>query len=97
MQTERGKAFVDNEPELTETEIESARQRGKIAVSLKGKPVLVSIEHIGFLAVKFALANGEFETVLLDRIAGEALRQLFQSLKQIEWKTDSMRPGPGRH
>ena len=97
MQSDRGKVFEATEPELTDGEIRKAQDDQKIVLSFKGKPVLASIDEIGFLAVKFALADGTFETVLFDRFAGETLWQLFQSAKQIEWKTAALRPGPGRH
>jgi hypothetical protein len=48
---------------------------GKIAASSKAKPVATTPENIGFIAVKFALHDGSFETVLLDyfsaRVSGQ--------------------------
>jgi hypothetical protein len=97
MKTDRGKAFIDQEPSLSDDEITHARETGKYAVSFKGMPVLISSEDIGFMAIKFALADGTFETVLLDQLAGEALWQLLESVKQIDWKTKALKPGPSRH
>jgi hypothetical protein len=56
MQMERGKAFIEHEPELTAEEVERARSDGKIVVSFKTKPVLV-MDDVGFVAVKFALSS----------------------------------------
>jgi hypothetical protein len=72
MQIERGKAFIEHEPELTAEEVERARIDGKIVVSFKIKPVLV-MDDIGFVAVKFVLSNGTPVTMLLDRLGSLAL------------------------
>jgi hypothetical protein len=95
--TPRGKAFDENEPELTEDEIELAKNGGTIAVSFKGKPVLLNVEEIGFLAVKFALANGGFQTLLLDQFSAKALHGLIETANVIEWKTDVVRPKGRTH
>jgi len=97
VQTPRGKAFVEGEPEISAQEIEQAKSGEKIAVSFKGTPVLASINDIGFIAVKFALADGTFPVVLLDRFSAAALRQLIQAVEQIEWKTDAVRPKGSRY
>jgi hypothetical protein len=47
MQMERGKVFIEHEPELTAEEVERARSDGKIVLSFKTKPVLV-MDDIGF-------------------------------------------------
>ena len=96
MQTERAKAFVKHEPELTAEEVERARSDGKIVVSFKTKPVLV-MDDIGFVAVKFVLSNGTPVTMLLDRFAGEALWHLLQNVKHLDWKDPALRPGAARH
>jgi hypothetical protein len=97
MQTERGKAFEENEPELTAIEIDAARNAGKYVVSFKGMPVLSSVEVIGFLAVKFALSDGSFTTIVLDRLAAEGLWTLIDGPKKLGWRTDALRGGPSRH
>jgi hypothetical protein len=97
MDTPRGKAFVEQEPELSEHEIERAKEERKIAISLRGKPVLLSVKEIGFIAVKFALADGTSQTVLLDRLSAAALRKLIQSVEGIDWKTDAVRPRGPKH
>jgi hypothetical protein len=94
MQTERAKAFVKHEPELTAEEVERARSDGKIVVSFKTKPVLASIGDIGFVAVKFVLSDDSPVTILLDRFAGEALWHLLQNVKHLEWKDPCLKPGP---
>jgi hypothetical protein len=97
MQTERGRAFVESEPELSADEIQRARESGKYVVSFKGTPVLLSVEEIGFLTIKFALADGTFPTVVLDRLAAEALWSLIQGPKGLGWRTDALRGGPSQH
>jgi hypothetical protein len=97
VKSERGKAFEANEPNLSEDEIRSAYESGKIAVSFKGKPVLASTEDIGFLAVKFALADGTATTILLDRMSAEPLAHLIETVKSTQWKTGSMKPKGGPH
>jgi hypothetical protein len=95
--TPRGKAFDEHEPELTDAEIEPARAGGKIAISFKGKPVLQSMTDIEFLAVKFALADGSFEVVLLDQFSARALGTLIDAVNRLEWKTDAVRPKGPQH
>ena len=51
MQTERGKLFDENEPALSDDEVSTAYEDGKIAASFKGKPVVTSPENIGFIAI----------------------------------------------
>ncbi len=93
--TPRGQAFDAHEPELTEQEIEDAKNSGAIAVSFKGSPVLLSTTDIGFVAVKFALANGGFQTILLDQFSARSLDKLIQTMNGLAWKTDALRPkGP---
>ena len=60
MLTERGKLFEEKEPSLSDDEVSAAYENGKIAASLKGKPLATSPENIGFIAVKFALQRRLF-------------------------------------
>jgi hypothetical protein len=66
---------IEKEPELSDDEVSNANENGKIAASSKAKPVATTPENIGFIAVKFALHDGSFETVLLDyfsaRVSGQ--------------------------
>jgi hypothetical protein len=95
--TPRAKAFDDHEPPLTDGEIDAAKSNGRMAVSFKAKPVLQSADAIQFIAVKFALANGAFETVLLDRMAAAPLASLIQTIEGMQWLTAALKPGPARH
>ena len=97
MQTERGKLFDEKEPELSDDEVARAYEDGKIAASFKGKPVVTSPENIGFIAIKFALHDGSFETVLLDYFSARVLRSLIDSVDKIGWKTAAAKPGETRH
>jgi hypothetical protein len=47
MLTERGKLFEEKEPSLSDDEVSAAYENGKIAASLKGKPLATSPENIG--------------------------------------------------
>jgi hypothetical protein len=97
MQTERGKLFDEKEPELSDEEVSKAYEAGKIAASFKGKPVATSPEDIGFLAVKFALHDGSFSTVLLDYFSARVLRTLIDSADRIGWKTTAVTPAETQH
>jgi hypothetical protein len=98
MQTERGKAFDDNEPTLSESEITEAHDTAKIVVSFAAKPRLSPDgEHIAYMAVKLALYDGSPVTVLFDRFSAETLCQWVQTAQSVGWKTDSMRGGPSQH
>jgi hypothetical protein len=97
MQTERGKLFDNKEPELSDHEVSKAYEDGKIAASFKGKPVVTSPEQTGFIALKFALHDGSFETPLSDYFSARVLRSLIDSVDKIGWKTASMMPDDTRH
>lgn len=84
-QTARGQAFEKYEPGLTTDEIITARDIGKNALSLRGKPILAPPDRIGFIAVKFALADGTTPTILLDEMAGRALWRLLQTANEFQW------------
>ena len=45
MLTERGKLFEEKEPSLSDDEVSEAYENGKIAASLKGKPLATSPEN----------------------------------------------------
>jgi hypothetical protein len=99
MQSERGKAFEDNEPTLSEDEIAAAHDDGRIVLSLKLKPRLSADgEHVAYMAVKLLLCDGsEPTTILFDRMAAEVMGHWAQTMKTYDWKTSSMQPGPSRH
>lgn len=96
-QTERGKAFDAQEPELDPEEIYAAKNAGKIAVSFRGKPVLGSPTDIQFIAIKYALVNNDFSVVLLDRFSAGVLLSFLQTVEQTGWKATSMKPGGTQH
>jgi hypothetical protein len=95
--TPRAQAFDKHEPPLDESEIDAAKTAGRMVLSFRAKPVLETKDAIQFLAVKFALANGAFETVLLDRMAAAPLASLIQTVEGMRWLTDALKPGPSRH
>jgi hypothetical protein len=97
MLTERGKLFEEKEPSLSDDEVSAAYENGKIAASLRGKPLATSPENIGFIAVKFALHDGSFATVLLDYFSARALATLIGSVDKIGWKTAPVLPDETRH
>jgi hypothetical protein len=99
MQTERGRAFEEYEPILSENEIAAAHDAAKIVVSFKAKPRLdVTGNHIAYVAVKLALYDGSPPvTVLFDRFSAEALSHWIQTAKKLDWKTGPMIPGPAQH
>jgi hypothetical protein len=96
-ETPRGRAFDEHEPALSDDEIAQAVESDRAALSLKGKPVLHATGAIQFLAVKFALTDGTFETLLLDRLAANALLALISATNQVDWDGRAMRPGPVRN
>jgi hypothetical protein len=81
MQTERAKLFDEKEPALSDDEVSKAYEDGKIAA--KEKPVVTSLENIGFIAIKFALHDGSFEAVLLDYFSARVLRSLIDPVDKI--------------
>src|SRR5216684_4247634 len=97
MQTERGKAFEQYEPTIDKNETTAAFSAGATALSLAELPCLSDTGTIEYIAVKFALANGGFATVLLDRMAGAALKKLVDSADSINWDANALRPGPTAH
>lgn len=95
--TPRGKLFDDMEPSLGLPEIKSALDENRIALSFHGKPMTDPDGTIKFLAVKLALANGSFSTVLLDRFSASALKALIDGADQINWDGKSMLPNSTKH
>ena len=97
MHTERGKAFDRDEPTLDTAETLTAFETGRAAISLAVLPCLAETRTIEYLAVKFALANGNFATVLLDRLAAAALREAIKATGQVQWDGNTLRAGPSAH
>lgn len=98
MKTERGRAFIRFKPSLANNEIRQAEETGHTVVSFDGQAVLDDAgERIRFLAVKFALANGETPTILLDPLATPALGTLLELPVKLNWSTASLKAGDTQH
>jgi hypothetical protein len=97
VKTERGKEFGDRMPLLSDEEIGIAHNSGKSVLSLKSRACAVSETAIGMLAVKFALADGSFVTVLLDRLAAGALHRQIDVANKTGWKTEAAALGATHH
>jgi hypothetical protein len=93
LKTERGRVFETHKPILSDDEILIAHNSGKSVLSLKGCACAVSADAIGMLAVKFALADGSFEIVLLDRLAAATLHRLIDVANKTDWKTEAANLG----
>jgi hypothetical protein len=96
-QTERGKEFEGREPLLNDDEIVRAAETAQIVASLKGKPVVGPRGDIGYIAVKFALYDGSFVTMLFDRVAASAFAAHVQSADRINWDGNALKPGQTAH
>jgi hypothetical protein len=97
MQTDRGQAFEDYQPIVSEDEIRAAYEAGKMVVSFHATPYLDHTgDHIAYLAVKMALYDGlPPVTVLFDRFSAEVLTGYIQTVKNMGWKTDTMKAALG--
>src|SRR4051812_47897050 len=97
VRTDRGKAFIEHEPKLSNSEIQRALDTDRMALSLAGKPVLHPSGVIQFLAIKIALADGTSPIVLLDRMAAAAMKTVIESADSINWDGNALVPGPTSH
>jgi hypothetical protein len=97
MQTERELAFQIHEPKLTEEETLDAFVRSEVALSLKALPCISPTGIVEYVAVKFALQNGDTPTVLLDRFAAGAFLAVIDSMNQVGWDGTVLRAGPMSH
>ena len=52
---------------------------------------------VEYLAIKFAHRNGALTTVLLDLFAAAAMRAAIDSLDQIAWDGNALRPRQTEH
>jgi hypothetical protein len=93
-QTPRGITWDKFEPKLEPGELTAANHAGKMIVSATFKPVLASVEEIGFIAVKFVLDDGKSQTVFLDRFAAGAVGGAIVAVNQVQWKTIPNPKGP---
>ena len=95
--TQRGTEFGKHKPSLSDEEIGIAHNAGRSVLSFKGRPCAISEDKIGVLAVKFALADGSFETVLLDQLAARLLHAEIDMANKTGWKTEAAALGTTRH
>jgi len=86
-QTPRGEAFDEYKPVLSDKEISAAHDSAKIVVSLYGKLCLLP-DNKTFLAVKLALYDGSFLTLLFDQISAVALSSSVQNAVEQHWKAE---------
>jgi hypothetical protein len=87
----RRDAFDENKPDLSDDDITIAHDSARIVVSLRGRPWLIS-DNTAYLAVKLALYDGSFLTVLFDRVSAQALVDIIQSSKSVDYKAESIEP-----
>lgn len=97
MRTDRGKTFEQHTPTLDPAEMATAFASGHAAISLAGHPMLAATGIIEYLAVKFALEDGSFVTVLLDEMSAGALKALVEAADSVNWDGNTLRPGPTSH
>jgi len=94
---ERGRSFDSHEPSLDPDEAMAALRAGRAAISLKAIPCLADSGAIEYVAVKFALVNGGFATVLLDGFAASAMREAIDAADQAQWDGNTLKTGPSAH
>jgi hypothetical protein len=75
--TERGEEFGRHKPTLSDEEIGTVHSSGRSVLSFKARNCATSEDAIGMVAIKFALANGSFETVLVDQLVARLLHAHF--------------------
>lgn len=85
------------EPPFSDEETTAANRAGKMVASAAFKPVLVSLDDVGFLAVKMAMEDGTTRTVFLDQFAARVLANTIDSINQLEWKTTALQPKGSSH
>lgn len=94
--TARGKAFDDFLPTFTDDEAEQAYNAAKIVTSFAVRPRLGQYDSISYIAVKLALYDGSHVTMLLDRFSAELLHHNIQTVKDLNWSGDSLKPSDTR-
>jgi hypothetical protein len=95
--TERGREFGEHKPVLSDAEISEAHSAGRSVLSFKARNCATSEEAIGIVAIKFALANGSCETVLVDQLVARLLHAHFEMANKTGWKTETTALGTIRH
>jgi|SRR5580692_1417744 hypothetical protein len=95
--TERGDEFGERRPALTDDEIGTAHRLGRSVLSFKARNCAASETEIGMIAIKFALADGSFETVIVDQLVARLLHVHFDMANKTGWKTEAAALGTTRH
>lgn len=95
--TERGKEIVKHRPTLTDDEIRASHRLGRSVLSFSARNCAASETEIGMIAIKFALADGSFETVIVDQLVARLLYVHFGMANRSGWKTEAGALGTTRH
>ncbi|MDB5395042.1 MAG: hypothetical protein JWM91_2548 [Rhodospirillales bacterium] len=53
---------------------------------------MITQNEIGFIALKFAVLEGDAQVVLLDQFAARVLYKLIETVSELDWKSDSLMP-----
>jgi hypothetical protein len=77
--------FDQYRPEITEQEAIEAGQDGRIIQSFNAHPISNTDGTIPALAIKFRLANGATETVLIGHYAALIIRMMISELEASHW------------
>lgn len=94
MATTREETFDEMRPTVTDLDVETAARAGKMVASWNAFPRIGEGSRISFVAIKFALTSGAFETVILDRYGADVMRELLNELDKADWRaTQSIPPG----
>ena len=86
----RRKAFDETVPTLTDKEIDAALKAGNVTISFRGEPVMLSQNEIGFIALKFAITDGDTGVIVLDEFAARTLHGLIGKVNEADWKADKL-------
>jgi hypothetical protein len=95
--TERGNEIVKHRPILSDDEIREAHRLGRSVLSFNARNCAASETEIGMIAIKFALADGSFETVIVDQLVARLLHAHFDTANRTGWKTEAAALGTTRH
>jgi hypothetical protein len=89
-QPTRRQAFERAQPKIVNAEVQTALDAGHAAISFAGEPVMISKDEIGFIALKFAVLDGDTRVVLLDQFAARVLQRLLDTANKADWKTKNL-------
>jgi len=82
----RAAQFEALKPDFPVEELNQALKDGLIVDSFTPLPVPIQSKEIGFLALKFALSDGSFPIVFLDRVSACFLREAIVTFDKRDWK-----------